>query len=114
MNIHVRFHQLQRSAALHKYAETRIRECLSKFSHQLEHVAVRFVDTNGPRGGEDKRCKVTTHSSILGSTTLSEQSTCAYRAVDLSIKRLARTLRRRVARSRRYRNNKPLHAAVSA
>lgn len=98
MQIDVRFHGLELSWALHEHTVRKLAAHLGRFRHQLTVVRVRLADVNGPRGGVDKCCRVTVEGHRIGSTTLEEHSTDAYRAVDAAVARLARTVRRALSR----------------
>ena len=44
---------------LRKHAERRLQFATDRFDRNIRNVNVRLADTNGPRGGIDKLCRVT-------------------------------------------------------
>lgn len=47
------------SGGLSRLARRRFEFALGRFNGRVRSVAIRIVDLNGPRGGIDKRCRVT-------------------------------------------------------
>ncbi|HET8712158.1 MAG TPA: HPF/RaiA family ribosome-associated protein [Gemmatimonadales bacterium] len=46
------------SDGVREYVTRRLGLALDRFDHRIDRVQVRLEDVNGPRGGEDKRCRV--------------------------------------------------------
>lgn len=61
---------------------------------QLE---VHLCDTNGPKGGLDKECRVTLHLKSLPSLHVSERSENLYKSIQLARDRMMRTAKRLLA-----------------
>ena len=100
MKIELRFCGVEGSDALREYMLRRVHFQLTRFAHELDTVVVRMSDINGPKGGIDKRCKVTVRGPRIGSLTLAELTGDAYSALDLAIGRISRAVSRDVARTR--------------
>ena len=103
MNIKIRFNQLDVSDFLKDYAQNRVRERLRHFVKSLSTVTVTFADVNGPRGGEDKQCKLLIKSHDLGILTLSEVRDNPYAAIEAALKRVKPVLLRRASRKSKSR-----------
>ncbi len=99
MNMQVRFRGLQTSVALRHHAERKLFASLVRFGQRVRAVEVRIGDQNGPRGGDDKYCRVTVQTP-LGAVTVRKIAPDAYAAVHLAIDSLGRTMARRLERSR--------------
>ena len=56
----IEFRGLKSAAAeeFQDHAERRLRFALGRFAHEIDRVSVHICDTNGPRGGLDKQCRV--------------------------------------------------------
>ena len=69
---------------------------------QIKCVVVRLSDTNGPRGGNDKCCRIQVvvpgHSDVLVEDTESD----LYTAIDRATDRVSRTVARRLDRRRHF------------
>jgi len=63
-------------------------------------LEVHLVDTNGPKGGEDKGVRVTLHLPGARAIHLEQGSADAYTAVDLLKERLERAVKRELERMR--------------
>jgi ribosome-associated translation inhibitor RaiA len=91
----VRIHQELRAAA-----ERRIVFALDRFEHRIVRVVVRLEDLNGPRGGDDKVCRI--EIQLRGSGTLRVRSRAddVTTAVDLAAQRAAQAISRWLLRER--------------
>jgi len=100
MKIELRFRGLEASDSLREHTVRRIHLHLSRFGQDVSAVAVRIGDVNGPRGGLDKRCRITVRGPRLRLSTLEELSADAYAAVDSAVARVARAVGRDLERAR--------------
>jgi ribosome-associated translation inhibitor RaiA len=100
MKTEIRFRGLESSESLRDHTMRQIHLHLSRFGRELSAVAVRIGDTNGPKGGVDKQCRITVRGPRFGSSTLDEFSSDTYSAVDLAVERMARTAGRALERAR--------------
>ena len=58
MQIDIRSRGFALTHALREYVERRLRFALVHAGDRVRRVAVRLTDVNGPRGGNDKRCRI--------------------------------------------------------
>jgi putative sigma-54 modulation protein len=58
MRIQVIFRKLHCNEAITDYIRRRVHFALGRFVTAIRSVHVYVMDENGPRGGEDKRCRV--------------------------------------------------------
>ena len=58
MQVEVRGKGLHVTAVLSTYIQRRLGFALGRFGRRVERVLVRVEDTNGPKGGIDKQCRV--------------------------------------------------------
>jgi ribosome-associated translation inhibitor RaiA len=100
MKTEVRFHGLEPSASLRDHAERRIRTQLGRFGRELVTVVVRVGDINGPKGGLDKRCRISVRGPRIGSATIEEFSGDTYSAVDRAVERVSDSISRMLERVR--------------
>jgi len=100
MKTEVRFHGVETSESLREHATRRVQLHLSRFGRDLTGVVVRIGDVNGPKGGLDKRCRVTVRGPRVGSATLDEYSGDIWSAVDLALERVARNVGRTLEKAR--------------
>jgi putative sigma-54 modulation protein len=96
---------LDSSVSIVAYAERRVRSAIGRLIPTSCEVRMTLTDTNGPKGGEDKRCVM--HVIVRGGPSLSAHvsaaSADAYAAIDIACERMFQALHRRVER-RRERN----------
>lgn len=105
MQLEVRFQSLDSSEPLREHTSRRVQFHLDRFGHELVSVVVRLADVNGPKGGVDKRCRITVRGARVGSLTVEERSADAYSAVDCAVGRIGRTVGRELARARNARGD---------
>ena len=103
MQLSIRKSNLQWSDALAHYAERRVHNGLDRVRERVRRVFVRFVDVNGPRGGDDKHCAVSVRLASGEEILVSARDACPYRAVDGAVNRLKRSVTERTKRNRRRR-----------
>lgn len=113
MKIEVRFRGVDSSEALRAHTKHRIHVHLSRFGSDIESVQVRIEDVNGPKGGVDKRCKITVRGPRCGTATLDELHDNAYAGVDLAVQRVSQVVAREIERQR-SRRQAPRRAAGPA
>jgi putative sigma-54 modulation protein len=78
-----------------RLARRRFVFALSRFRHRVRTLAVRVTDVNGPRGGLDKRCRVTVQLQGPSQTVvIDDVDADAAIAVDRAADRTARTVAR--------------------
>lgn len=86
---------------LRDYTSRRLASSLRLGNAHIMRLIVRLSDVNGPRGGEDKRCCIELRLKGLSDVMIEDTETDLYAAIDRAAERAARTLTRRLARSRR-------------
>jgi len=80
--------------ALRAYAERRIRFAIGRCSHRLQDIYVIFTDINGPRGGNDKQCKIRAVLAPRGYLVMNERNKDFYTTIDCVTRRLKRAVSR--------------------
>ena len=100
MKLTIRKTNLQWSSSLADYAHRRVEDRLSRLRDSVRSAAVRLADVNGPRGGEDKHCRVTARLSTGQDVVVNATGTCPYRVVDDAADRLLRVVKRSRRRRR--------------
>jgi len=94
---------VRRPHDLPQHIERRLLFALSRFSGRIQKVLVFLEDTNGPRGGVDKVCRILVKTRGMGATlasaTHSDWTTC----VDQATGSIGHALARHIARHRTQR-----------
>lgn len=97
MNLDIRSRGFALTPPLREHAERRLGFALARFSPRLGSVTMRLEDVNGPKGGEDKRCRIEArlegHPALLAEATGDD----LYRAIDTAADRLGRAVARALA-----------------
>jgi putative sigma-54 modulation protein len=83
----------------------RLTAALDRFADKVCGLTVTFSDLNGPRGGDDKLCRVRMLLRENGEIVLSENSDAVESAVTRIADRAANTVQRLVERRRLYQRN---------
>lgn len=94
------------SDALSKHIERRVAAALRSQAAQVEAIALKLLDVNGPRGGaNDKVVQITVNLRPWGRLVASAASNDIYLSVDRAATRLREAVRRHCSRlkSRRSR-----------
>ena len=85
---------------LRAYIDRRFRFALGRFGSHIKRVMVRFVDTNGPRGGLDKRCQINVTLQPSGSVRIEDFDLDMRPVVDRAAARAASAIERELQRRR--------------
>ena len=84
------------------YTRRRMQFALGRNDKFITNARVRLADINGPRGGVDKRCQIELALSGRNNIVIEDIEADLYVAIDRACDRCARTLVRKLKRSREY------------
>lgn len=98
MHIDIQSQGFTLTPALRAHTERRMRFALGATRPEVLRVAVRLSDDNGPRGGEDMRCRVRIAIAGVPDVVIEDAESDLYIAIDRAADRAGRTLVRRLAR----------------
>ena len=93
---------------LRGHTERRLQFALNWASQDLRTVSVRLFDINGPRGGNDKRCRIQIPLSGGQDVVIEDTESDLYVAIDRAADRTERALARRLERQREHRHERPV------
>jgi ribosomal subunit interface protein len=87
--------------ALKKAVRAHLLSAVERFAEDpAGYLEVHLCDSNGPKGGLDKECRVTLHLPGLAPLHFTERSENLYKSIQLAHDRLANMVKRRVDRRR--------------
>lgn len=93
---------------LREHLLRRLRFALTREGENIQRVTVRLGDTNGPRGGCDKFCRIQVNLAHAGPVLIEEVGTDLYATIDRAAERAGHTVARRVdRRHEEARHNQP-------
>lgn len=99
MQLEIRCKDLPSAETLRVHLERRLRFALGRFDNCIRRVTVRLADVNGPRGGADKRCRVSIMFTRGGKLVLEEENADVVAAIDRAADRLGHAVARKVHRA---------------
>jgi putative sigma-54 modulation protein len=108
MHVDIRWKGLPKSQSLADHVQNRLRFALHGFQEKVRTVTVRFEDTNGPRGGIDKRCSVEL-TGAFGILVAEARDGNFYVAADLALSRAERAVAKSLKRERHSRERLAEH-----
>ncbi|MCC7463897.1 MAG: HPF/RaiA family ribosome-associated protein [Gammaproteobacteria bacterium] len=89
------------------YLRRKLGRRLGKFSHSVQRVSVRLDDVNGPRGGDDQRCRIKVTLVGLPDVLIESSNASIQGAMDEALARVEhavkQSLKRRQTRGRHVR-----------
>lgn len=100
MKIQIRGKDIKLDESAQDYIERRIEFSLGRFSRRITGVTVQVLDLNGPRGGEDKSCRIEVQLRPSGRVFVKDADAHLNAAVDRALDRLARAVARAIERTR--------------
>ena len=98
MRIDIRGSGFRVTAPLLEHTERRLRFALTRSSDRIKRVVVRFGDINGPRGGEDKFCRIQVHFEHAPPVLIEDAGADLYAVIDRAAERAGRNAAKRVGR----------------
>lgn len=111
MHIEIQTNGFELTAGLREHTERRLRFALSWASHDVRKVAVRLFDINGPRGGNDKRCRIQIPLPGTADVMIEDTEPDLYIAIDRAADRADRAVARLLERQRQHRHGTAKNAA---
>lgn len=111
MKIMVNVRRLKISAELKKYIKRRLQFALGSRSDQIQRVEVVLSDLNGPKGGEDKHCrmllKLDGHQDVVIEDVDSEMQAVVDKAANRASLTVTKRLDRLRHKAKRFRKRLP-------
>lgn len=92
--------------SLRSYTTRRMQFALDRNDGNIVSARVRLSDINGPRGGVDKCCQIELALAGQNNIVIEDTEVNLYVAIDRASDRCARTLARRLERSREFGHEK--------
>lgn len=100
MNIHIRAQGFELTDRLREHTERRLRFALGWADDRLRQVSICLSDENGPRGGEDKRCRIQIAFPGAPNVVIDDTEADLYVAIDRAADRAGRSVAHRLERQR--------------
>lgn len=85
--------------------ESRVMAALSKFGLNITGVELTVVDVNGPRGGQDKECRIVIGLKKMEDVALTMRDASLSKVISQTIQRAERTVTRRIDKRNLQGNN---------
>lgn len=100
MNIDIQANGLTLTSGLRQHIRQRFLSAFHSSQQHLRKISVRLIDVNGPRGGQDKRCRV--HIGIIGGqdVVIENTDTHLHTAIEGATNRAQNSLFRRIDKRR--------------
>jgi ribosomal subunit interface protein len=104
MNIQARGFDL--TEGLREHTERRLQFALSWASQDVRTITVRLFDINGPRGGDDKRCRIQVAFRGTQDVVIEDTEADLYVAIHRAADRAERAVGHRLERLREHHHNR--------
>ncbi len=101
MQLEIRGVNYELDDELKDFIARRLRFALGRFAARVNQVSVLVSDVNGPRGGVDKRCRISVDLAPRGRVMIEGSGDEPFALVARSAKRVGRSVRRELDRRRR-------------
>lgn len=102
MKVEIHTHGLDLTEELRSHVKKRLHFSLDWAQHEVGKVMIRFIDLNGPRGGNDMRCQLHIPLPRMRDVVIEDTAEDLRIAIDRAIGRAASTLERRLSRRREF------------
>lgn len=102
MLLNIRTQGFELTDAIKRYVDNHVRFGITRYSQRVSRVDVTLLDINGPKGGEDKRCRIKLKLDGMKPIIVQETSPDLYKAIGNCASRLKRTSDRHIDRQRQF------------
>ena len=112
MQIDIQARDFSLTQALRNHVERRLGFALSTRYDRIKRILVRLSDVNGPRGGNDKCCRL--HLVLPGQAdvVVADTRSNLYAAIDRAADRASRAVSRKLARAHSSKRKRSLTGAM--
>jgi ribosomal subunit interface protein len=100
VKIEMRTHGFPATPGLREHVARRLEFALDRFADRIARVRVALADVNGPRGGEDKSCRIEVRLRGGRAVRATAVHADAYAAIDGAAHRVAHGVSRAIERER--------------
>lgn len=101
MKVLMRGVHLSLTASLEQYVQAHLVDPISKYmENEASEIEIALVDTNGPKGGVDKECRVTVRIPGMAAIHVTETDETLFQAIDGMRDRLEVAVQRAVEKRR--------------
>jgi putative sigma-54 modulation protein len=97
MLVNIQSRHFSLSEALSKYVKTKVQIMLCRYEAKIIRVDVSLFDINGPKGGEDKCCKIVVRINGASSIVVQETAEDLYDAINTCTRRGRRVVKRQLS-----------------
>lgn len=112
MKIHVRSRLVVVGADARAHIERRLESSLDRLADRVQRVTVTLLDVNGPRGGEDKLCRIEVRLRPTGTLFIEDAGADLRTVVDRAADRAGEAVSRALERGRSARRGAARAAAA--
>ena len=103
MKLRIYTRPFELTAAIENHIRKRVNNALARMEPEHGEVLVTLEDINGPRGGEDKQCKLQFSVAGAGQFVITDTKSDMYHAIDSAAKRARHAVSRARARRQKVR-----------
>jgi ribosome-associated translation inhibitor RaiA len=100
VNVEIRTRGFSLTPGLRTYVERRVEFALDRYAERIARVRVTVADVNGPRGGEDKSCRVEVRLRGGRAVRTAVVDADAYAGIGVALHRAGRAVARSLQRER--------------
>ena len=97
MLVNIQSRHFSLSAALSKYVKSKVQIMLSRYESKIISINISLFDINGPKGGEDKCCKIIIKINGGSSIVIQETAKDLYDAINTCSRRARRAVKRQLS-----------------
>jgi putative sigma-54 modulation protein len=97
MLVHIQSRHFSLSTALSEYIKTKLQVMLGRYEAKIISLNVSLFDINGPKGGEDKCCKIVIKINGTSSIVVQETAVDLYVAINICSRRARRAVKRQLS-----------------
>jgi putative sigma-54 modulation protein len=106
MKLTIQSRPFELTAALDAYIRSKLSNALSRVAPPQTEINIALSDINGPRGGEDKQCKLFFALPGVGLFVIKDTKADLYHAIDSAAQRARHAVSRATTRRRKLKSRR--------
>lgn len=100
MQIEVQTRNLIQLTTLRSYAKRRLSFAFDRHEQYIQRVEIKLSDINGPKGGEDKSCRIQVILPKVNDVIVEQIEADIFSAIDRAADRASRAINNKISRRR--------------
>lgn len=112
MKLLIKARKIKLEATTKEYMKHRVSFAFARARHLIRTLTITIADVNGPKGGNDKQCKVLIRTNDLSDIVITETQSNLQASIDRALTRSSQNLLQRIKRKKSALKSRVKHHSI--